>query len=87
MLSKIIAAPFVLAIIVCGYLAYTNPYAYSWYLLPPVLAIAVILIMRPQIDWYWYQKMLTQNFLIPMEDNPFQLHEKRRFRRTRLMQT
>ena len=56
MLSKIIAAPFVLAIIVCGYLAYTNPYAYSWYLLPPVLAIAVILIMRPQIDWYWYQK-------------------------------
>lgn len=29
---------------------------YSWYIVPPVVFLAIIYMMAPQIDWWWYQR-------------------------------
>ena len=56
MLSKIITAPFLIAAIVFLYLTLNVDDKYSWYIVPNVIALVLIYMMSPQIDWWWYQR-------------------------------
>lgn len=55
MLSRIIAIPFALAAIMLLLLAFQNP-DYAFLIVVPVIVLAVLYVMHPQIDWWWYQK-------------------------------
>ncbi|MEO1514562.1 MAG: zinc-dependent peptidase [Bacteroidota bacterium] len=86
--SRILSAPFVIGLLYCLYQAWENDESYAMYIVPQVLALAVIYILQPQIDWWWYKKR-------PPELDPplarmlerfvsfyhhLNLHQKRRFR-------
>lgn len=55
MLSRLIAIPFAIATIIFLILAIQNP---DWgiYMAPPMVVLAIIYVLHPQIDWWWYQK-------------------------------
>jgi len=55
-LSNLIALPFVFGAAVCLFLIYQVDDTYSWYLIPFVVALAIIYMLSPQIDWWWYTK-------------------------------
>jgi hypothetical protein len=57
LLSRYFYIPFVIAAV--SFLlttAITKNYDYALYAVPCVVALAVIYILSPQIDWWWYQK-------------------------------
>ncbi|MEZ4932064.1 MAG: zinc-dependent peptidase [Saprospiraceae bacterium] len=56
MLSKILIAPFIICAIVFTYLTLEVNDKYSWYIVPNVVVMAVLYILSPQIDWWWYQR-------------------------------
>lgn len=56
MASKILAIPFVLAALVFLYLTWEVDSRYSWYIVPFVVALALIFVLSPQIDWWWHKK-------------------------------
>ncbi len=56
MLSKLLAIPFVLALLVLLYLAWEADSSYAIYIVPAVLALVVIYIFQPQLDWWWYKR-------------------------------
>ncbi|GAB5553622.1 MAG: hypothetical protein Sapg2KO_32130 [Saprospiraceae bacterium] len=55
MLSRIIAAPFLFAAILLMFVAFRNA-DYAIYIVPNIIVLAVIYVLHPQIDWWWYQK-------------------------------
>ena len=56
MLSRIIAFPFMVGLIIAGYMAFEYDPSYSKYIIPNVLALAAIYMLSPQIDWWWYKR-------------------------------
>lgn len=54
MLSKIISAPFIFAALIFLYLSWEVSDRYAMYLAPTVISLAVIYILSPQINWWWY---------------------------------
>lgn len=57
MLSRYLYIPFVLlAIVFLMTTAITKEYAYAIYAVPCVVGIAVLYILSPQIDWWWYKR-------------------------------
>lgn len=56
MLSRILMAPFFIAAAVFTYMTLQVNDKYSWYIVPNVVAIAIIYMSSPQIDWWWYQR-------------------------------
>lgn len=56
MLSKIISIPFIIAAAVFLYLTWEISDRYALYIVPFVISLAVIYILSPQIDWWWYQR-------------------------------
>ncbi|MBK8562100.1 MAG: zinc-dependent peptidase [Saprospiraceae bacterium] len=57
MLSRYIYIPFVIAAVVFLLTtAVTKNYDYAIYAVPCVVGLAVVYILSPQIDWWWYQK-------------------------------
>lgn len=56
MLSRILYAPFVIALIVALYLTIEVDSGYSWYIIPPFLILAAIYFTSPEIDWWWWQR-------------------------------
>ncbi|HMQ47084.1 MAG TPA: zinc-dependent peptidase [Saprospiraceae bacterium] len=56
MASKILAIPFVLAALVFLYLTWEVDSRYSWYIVPFVVALALVFVLSPQIDWWWHKK-------------------------------
>jgi Mlc titration factor MtfA (ptsG expression regulator) len=56
MLSRVIAAPFLVMTIAFLYLAWEEDTAYAQWMVPPVLILAVIYALHPQIDWWWYKR-------------------------------
>lgn len=54
--SRILAAPFVLGMAICFYLALAVDQAYSIYVVPCVVFLSLIYIFSPQLDWFWYQR-------------------------------
>ena len=49
-------APFFIAAAVFTYMTLEINNKYSWYIVPNVVAIAIIYMSSPQIDWWWYQR-------------------------------
>ena len=56
MFSRIVSIPFVAAALVLLYLNWNNDGAFTYYLIPIVIILAVIYAMAPQIDWWWYER-------------------------------
>lgn len=55
MLSRLLAMPLAIATLIFLILAIQNP---NWgvYMVPPIVLLAVIYVLHPQIDWWWYQR-------------------------------
>ncbi len=66
MLSRIVAAPFVLGLAIVAYLIVTVSSDYALYLVPCVVGLVLIYMFSPQIDWIWQKR------------NPPELDEKMR---------
>jgi len=66
MLSKIVAAPFVLGLAAVVYLIGTEGTQYALYIVPFVIGLVLIYMFSPQIDWVWQKR------------NPPKLSEKMR---------
>jgi Glucose-regulated metallo-peptidase M90 len=56
MLSRIIAAPFILLTFIFGYLGMEVDIDWVVYAVPCVVALAVIYVLSPQIDFWWAKK-------------------------------
>jgi hypothetical protein len=56
MLSKGLYAPLLGGALIFLYLAWDVDPAYSLYIIPFVIGLAVVYILSPQIDWWWYQR-------------------------------
>ena len=56
MLTRKIAIPFAIALVVFMFLAFYNPYLYRFYVVPPMIALAILYVLHPKIDWWWAQK-------------------------------
>ncbi len=56
MLSKILIAPFFICAVVFTYITLEINSQYSYYIVPNVVAMAIIYMLSPQIDWWWYQR-------------------------------
>ena len=55
MFSKILAVPFVVAALVFLYLTWEYSESYSWYIIFPVVAVAIIYVFSPQLNWWWWR--------------------------------
>ena len=55
MLSKYLIAPFVFGALIFLYLAWDVDSNYSIYLVPCAVGIALIYLLAPQIDWWWFK--------------------------------
>ncbi len=56
MLSKRLYLPFFVLLAIALYLTLVVSSSYSWYIIPPILAMAAIFFIQPELDWWWYQK-------------------------------
>jgi Mlc titration factor MtfA (ptsG expression regulator) len=56
MLSRVIAAPFIIMAIGFLYLAWEEDPSYATWIIGPVLALAAVYVLQPQIDWWWYKR-------------------------------
>ncbi|GJM31655.1 MAG: hypothetical protein DHS20C18_06560 [Saprospiraceae bacterium] len=88
MLTRILAFPFVVLALVFLYLTWEVTESYSVYIVGPVVALALIYVFSPQIDWWWYSRYppkLDQRvqLLFQKQHSFYQslsLEEKKRFR-------
>lgn len=55
-LSRLLGLPFFIGMAFCFYLALMVNADYAIYVVPCVVALAVIYVFSPQIDWFWYQR-------------------------------
>ncbi len=56
MLSKILLTPFILGALVFLYLAWEVDPDWSYYLIPCAVGAALVYVLSPQIDWWWYKR-------------------------------
>lgn len=56
MLSNILMIPPVIVAMISLYYAWTTDGQYSWILVPCLVVIAIIYVLSPQINWWWYQR-------------------------------
>ena len=54
--SKILFIPVLLILGLVAYFTFWVDEAYAIWMLPPIIIGAVIFILGPQIDWYWFEK-------------------------------
>ncbi|MCP3931516.1 MAG: zinc-dependent peptidase [Bacteroidetes bacterium] len=54
--SRIFAAPFLVGTFICLYLAWEVDSTYAKYMIPQVILLALIYILSPQINWWWYKR-------------------------------
>ncbi len=82
--SRILALPFILALIGCFLLAYYVDSSYSWYMIFPGVILGGIFALQPQIDWWWYQRFpprldaVARRFLLEYHDFFRRLSEEHR---------
>ncbi len=55
MFARWLAVPFALAAMLILYLALQGYYQYTSYLIVPLIFLAVIFVLAPQINWWWYK--------------------------------
>ena len=56
MFSRLISIPFILMALISLFLAWEVHRSYSIYIVPPVLILALIFVLSPQINWWWYSR-------------------------------
>jgi Glucose-regulated metallo-peptidase M90 len=56
MFANLLLTPFVLAAMVFLYLSWSVDAAYAPWIIPFLLIAALIFILKPQIDWWWYSR-------------------------------
>jgi len=56
MLSKIISFPFAIGLFTVIYLIWERGTHYAIYMVPFIVMLAVIYVLSPQIDWWWYKR-------------------------------
>ena len=56
MLTRILLIPFVVLAFVFLYLTLEVDENYAFYIIIPVIISAMIWVLSPQIDWWWYQR-------------------------------
>ncbi len=56
MLSRILIAPFFILMVIFTYMTLEIDANYSWYIVPNVVIMAILYMLSPQIDWWWYQR-------------------------------
>ena len=78
MLSRLIALPFVLGACIALYLTWETDESYALYIIPMALSLAVIYILQPQIDWWWYKRKPPELDLplIRLLDQHFPFYQK-----------
>ena len=54
MLARILSLPFIVLVIYLLYITWEYDTAYSTYLIGPVIILAIIWTLSPQINWWWY---------------------------------
>ncbi|MFN6064253.1 MAG: hypothetical protein ACK49K_13335, partial [Bacteroidota bacterium] len=54
--SRILLIPCFIVFLIAGYYSWINDGLYSIWMLPPIILIAVIYVLSPQIDWFYYKK-------------------------------
>ncbi len=54
--TRILALPLVILVLVFLFLTWEVSEGYSVYIVPPVLALALLYVFSPQIDWWWYSR-------------------------------
>ena len=54
--SRILLIPCFIVFLIAGYYSWINDGLYGIWMLPPIVLIAVIYVLSPQIDWYYYKK-------------------------------
>lgn len=54
--SRILSIPFAVLALAFLYLTWEVDTAYSIYIVPFVIALALIYVLSPQINWWWYQR-------------------------------
>ncbi len=54
--SKILAIPFLLIVSIAGYYSWKVDDSYVFFILPFFFILALIYILAPQIDWWWYER-------------------------------
>ena len=54
--SRMLSLPFFIAMAISFYLALMVDPAYASYVIPCVVALVILYIFSPQIDWYWYKR-------------------------------
>jgi len=55
MLSRLITIPFAIITIVLLILSLQRP-ELSLFMIPPILVLATVYVLHPEIDWWWYQQ-------------------------------
>lgn len=56
MFSRILLVPFGILALIFGLLSWKVDEMFVWFLLIPAIAIVVIYMLSPQIDWWWYNR-------------------------------
>ncbi|WP_170254652.1 zinc-dependent peptidase [Phaeodactylibacter luteus] len=54
--ARILAAPFIIGALLFLFLTWEVDGRYSWWIIPWVIALAVVFTLSPQINWWWYQR-------------------------------
>ncbi len=60
MLSRFVAFPFVFAALIFLYLTWEKDASWAMYIVPNVVALAVVYVFSPQIDWWWYNRNVPE---------------------------
>jgi len=56
MFARLLAMPFMLAVLTALYLTWEVHRSYSFYIFPPVIILAIIFVISPQLNWWWYTR-------------------------------
>jgi Mlc titration factor MtfA (ptsG expression regulator) len=54
--ARLLSIPFIIGALVYLFLAWEVHEDYSYYIAPFVIVLAVILVLSPQINWWWYKR-------------------------------
>lgn len=54
--ARILAAPLLIFLGIAVYLAFKVDGAYSLWIVPPLVLLAIVWVLSPQINWWWYQR-------------------------------
>ncbi|MFN7115236.1 MAG: zinc-dependent peptidase [Saprospiraceae bacterium] len=56
MAVRILAIPIVIGLFIAGYLAFAIDGRYAIWMVPPLILLAILWVLSPQINWWWYQR-------------------------------